>query len=90
MDRRRSGITADLNFTFSYAPRSSEGFPQSLIINATLFGTSINKSLYKLDGFIANASLGSNVLIKNDSNAEISQLESENLVIASFEVLINC
>jgi hypothetical protein len=84
LDQRRGGITPDLNFTFSYAPRSSEGFPESLTINAKLLGTSINISLHKLDGFIANASLGSNVLIKNDTNAKISQLESENLVIASF------
>jgi hypothetical protein len=84
LDQRRSGITPDLNFTFSYEPHSSKGFPESFTISATLLGKSIYKSLYKLDGFTANASLGSNVLIKNDSNSEISQLESENLVIASF------
>jgi hypothetical protein len=81
LDQRRSGLTPDLNFSFSYEPRSSKEFPQSFTINATLLGKSIYKSLYKLDGFIAQAPLHSNVLIKNDLNSKISQLESENIVI---------
>jgi hypothetical protein len=84
LDQRRSGLTPDLNFTFSYEPRSSEGFPKSFTINATIFGKSIYRSLFKLDGFIAQSSLSSNVLIKNDLNSDISQLESGNLVIESF------
>jgi hypothetical protein len=82
LDLRRSGLIP--GFGFSYEPRSSKGFPESFTINATIFGKSINKSLYKLDGFIDQSSLSSNVLIKNDSNSEISHLESENLVIESF------
>jgi hypothetical protein len=37
-------------------------------------------TFFKIDGFAAQASLSSNVLIKNDLNSEISRLESENLV----------
>jgi hypothetical protein len=38
-------------------------------------------TFYKLDGLAAQASLSSNVLIKNDLNSEISRLKTENLVI---------
>ena len=83
LDSLRSGLTSD----FNYEPRSSvDGFPENFTVNATLLGQSIHKTFYKLDGFIAQASLSSQVLIKNDFNSEISQLESENLVVLSFKI----
>jgi hypothetical protein len=46
-------------------------------------GYNSRHSFYKLDGFAAQASLSSSVLIKNDLNSAISRLKSENLVINS-------
>ena len=84
MDPLRSGLTPD--FSFNYEPRTSvDGFPENLTVNAEILGQSINTTFYKLDGLIANASLSSQVLIKNDINSEISKLETANLVILTFK-----
>ena len=75
----KSGLTP--SFDFNYEPRSSNGFPQNFTVNIILFDQYIYKTFYKLDGFIAQATLSSQVLIHNDFNTEISKLESENLVM---------
>ena len=83
LDPLRSGLTPD--FEFSYEPHSSvNGFPENFTVNAEILGHSIHTTFYKLDGFIAQASLSSQVLIKNDIYSEIAKLESEKLVILSF------
>ena len=85
LDSNRNGTLNDIDFSFEQ--RSSvDGFPENLTVNATVLGHSIHTTFYKLDGFIAQASLSSQVLIKNDSYSEISQLESENLVVLSFKI----
>jgi hypothetical protein len=70
------------DFEFSFEPRNSNGnFPDSFTVNMMVIGYLSRHTFYKLDGFAAQASLSSNVLIKNDLNSEISRLKSENLVI---------
>jgi len=69
------------DFEFSYEPRNSNGkFPDSFTVNIMVLGYDSRYTFFKIDGFAAQASLSSNVLIKNDLNSEISRLESENLV----------
>ena len=88
MDPFRSGLTPD--FSFSFEPRSSvHGFPDNFKVNAEILGQSIHATFYKLDGLIPNASLSSQVLIKYDSDSEISQLKTGNLVVLSFGIS-NC
>ena len=70
------------DFEFSFEPRNSNGnFPDSFTVNMMVIGYLSRHTFYKLDGFAAQASLSSNVLIKNDLNSEISRLKTENLVI---------
>ena len=84
LDPLRSGLTPDFNFSFE--PRSSvDGFPETFAVNTTLLGRSIYTTFYKLEGFISQASMSSQVLIKIDINSKISKLETANLVILTFK-----
>ena len=70
------------DFEFSFSPRNwSGGFPKSFTTYVMVLGKIINKQFNILDGLVSQASLSSSVLIKNELDSEITQLNSENLVI---------
>jgi hypothetical protein len=70
----------------SYSPRNFiEGeFPTEIMLNLNVFDRQFNLNLYQIQGLVNNASLNSQVWIKNSSVSEINELKSENLVKSYF------
>jgi hypothetical protein len=70
----------------SYYPRKfiQGEFPRNIMLNLNVFDRQFNLNLYQIQGLVNNASLNSQVWIKNNAASEINELESENLVKSFF------
>jgi hypothetical protein len=75
-----SGVLDQTQFNYTYTASSTgDSFPDTINVNGTLFGSSLNKNLYK-QGPWTSSSLNSNVLLKNSFASNASTTSTENIV----------
>ena len=74
-------MRGDASFTIDPKKWDENGtFPKTITVITFVLGTKLDYKLNLLNGLSETASLSSKVLLKDDSNSEISELESANLV----------
>ncbi len=61
-------------------PNSNNSLPLILQVQAYFLGTSINTTLYQIQGLASNNSLSNKVFMRNITDSRIVQIKTENLV----------
>ena len=70
--------------TFSFnsldPPNSNNVLPLTLQVQANFLGTTLNLTIYQIQGFASNNSLSNKVFMKNITDSKVVQMTTQNLV----------